>query len=86
VLHGRATLVAIVYDRDGKALNSVSNTLNINVPSAQYPQFMKQGINYRGQLDLPAQAAFLRAGIFDPASGRVGSLEVPISVPPPSAR
>jgi hypothetical protein len=27
-------------------------------------------------LDLPAQAAWLRAGIFDPSSGRVGSLEV----------
>jgi VWFA-related protein len=83
ILHGTATLVAIVYDRDGNALNSVSNTLNINVPSAQYPQFMKQGINYREQLDLPIQAAFLRAGIFDPASGRVGSVEVPISVPAP---
>jgi hypothetical protein len=51
------------------------------VPSTQYPQFLKQGIHYRAQWDLPAQAAWLRAGIFDPASGRVGSLEVPISMP-----
>jgi VWFA-related protein len=81
VLHGSATLVAIAYGRNGNALNSVSTTLNINVPSTQYPQFLKQGIHYRAQLDLPAQAAWLRAGIFDPASGRVGSLEVPISMP-----
>jgi hypothetical protein len=80
MLRGSATLLAIAYDRDGKALNSVSNTLNINVPSSEYPRFMKSGIQYRGQLDIPAQAAWLRAGIFDPSSGRVGSLEVPFSV------
>jgi hypothetical protein len=74
VLHGSTTLLAIAYDRDGKALNSVSKTLNINVPSSEYPQFMKSGIQYREQLDIPAQAAWLRAGIFDPSSGRVGSL------------
>jgi hypothetical protein len=80
VLHGSTTLLTIAYDRNGKALNSVSNTLNINVPSAEYTQFMKQGIHYDEQLDLPVQSAWLRAGILDPASGRVGSLEVPVSV------
>jgi VWFA-related protein len=80
VLHGNATILAIAYDRDGKALNSVTNTLNINVPSSEYSRFMKAGIRYREQLDIPAQAAWLRAGIFDPSSGRVGSLEVPFSV------
>ena len=82
VLHGSATLLAIAYDRDGNALNSVSNTLNINMPSAEYPLFMKSGIQYLEQLDIPTQAAWLRAGIFDPSSGRVGSLEVPFSVTP----
>jgi VWFA-related protein len=81
VLHGSATVLAIAYDRDGKALNSVSNTLNINVPTSEYPRFQKVGIQYREQLDLPAQTAWLRAGIFDPSSGRVGSLELPFSVP-----
>jgi hypothetical protein len=76
VLHGTATLLAIAYDQDGKPLNSVSNTLNIKVPPAQYPQFMKAGIRYREQLDLPAKAAWLRAGVLDPSSGRMGSLEV----------
>lgn len=80
VLHGSTTLLTIAYDRDGRALNSISNTLRINVPSADYQRFMKQGIHYHGQLDLPAQSAWLRAGILDSSSGRVGSLEVPVSV------
>ena len=81
VLHGSATVLAIAYDRDGKALNSVSNTLNITVPTSEYPKFQKLGIQYREQLDLPAKTAWLRAGVFDPTSGRVGSIELPFSVP-----
>ena len=79
VLHGQATLVSIAYDRDGKALNSVANTLSLNVPSAEYARFIKEGIHYREQLDIPAQAAWLRAGIYDHVSGQVGSLEVPLA-------
>lgn len=84
VLHGTTTLVVIAYDRDGQPLNSTSNTLNLTVPSVEYPRFMKEGIHYRQQLDIPAQAAWLRAGILDHTSGNVGSLEVPFSVSPPS--
>jgi VWFA-related protein len=79
VLHGQTTLVCIAYDRDGKALNSVANTLNLKVPSAEYAHFLKEGIHYGAQLDIPAHAAWLRAGIYDNVSGQVGSLEVPLS-------
>ena len=82
VLHGTVTLVAIVYSRDGTPLNSTSNTLNLNVPAAAFAQFVSQGINYPQQLDVPAQAAWLRAGILDQNSGEVGSLEVPLSFAP----
>ena len=78
VFHGQATLVSIAYDRDGRALNSIANTLSINVPSADYARFLKEGLHYREQLDIPVQAAWLRAGIYDHVSGQVGSLEVPL--------
>ncbi len=81
VLHGQATLVSIAYDRDGKALNSVANTLSLNVPSTEYARFVKGGIQYREQLDIPAQAVWLRAGVYDHVSGQVGSLEVPLGKP-----
>lgn len=80
VLHGATTLLTIAYDPDGRALNSVSNTLAINVPSAAYPQFLSGGIRYQQKLDIPAKTAWLRTGILDPVSGHVGSLEVPFSV------
>jgi VWFA-related protein len=81
-LQGAATLLSIVYDREGKPLNSASGTLQIHVPSAQYPEFLRQGIHYREPLDIPLQAVSLRAGVFDPASGRTGSLEVLLPPPP----
>jgi VWFA-related protein len=80
ILHGSTTLLTIAYDRDGKALNSVTNTLSINVPSTEYPRFLKGRIRYRQNLDIPAQSAWLRAGILDPVSGHVGTLEIPFSV------
>jgi VWFA-related protein len=80
MLKGGTTLVVIAYDRNGKPLNSVSNTLALHVPSAQYANFLKQGVRYRQELDLPAQTAWLRAGVMDQTSGSVGSLEVPFSV------
>jgi len=81
-LQGTATLLSIVYDREGKPLNSASGTLQIHVPSAQYPEFLKQGIHYREPLDIPLQAVSLRAGVFDPVSGRTGSLELFLPPPP----
>jgi VWFA-related protein len=81
-LQGAATLLSIVYDREGKPLNSASGTLQIHVPAAQYAAFLKQGIHHREQLDIPLQAISLRAGVFDPVSGRTGSLEVLLPPPP----
>jgi VWFA-related protein len=80
VLHDTVTLVAIAYDRNGTPLNSTSNTLNLNVPAAAFPQFLKQGMHYAQQLDLPAQAAWLRTGILDQNSGEIGSMEVPLTI------
>lgn len=80
VLHGTVTLVAIAYDRGGTPLNSTSNTLNLNVPAAAFCPIEKQGMQYPQQLDVPAQAAWVRAGILDQNSGEVGSIEVPLTI------
>jgi hypothetical protein len=37
-------------------------------------------ISLRGALDLPAGQISLRIAVYDPATVRVGSLEVPVSV------
>ncbi len=79
LLQGQLTLVVIAYDSNGAPLNSTSNTLALHVPAASVDQFVKQGIQYSQQLDVPAQAVWLRAGMLDQNSGEVGSLEVPLT-------
>jgi VWFA-related protein len=79
VLHGAATFVAIALDRDGKAVNSASGALELHVRSEQYSRFLKEGIQFHQQLDLPAQTRWLRAAVYDHDSGRIGTLEVPIN-------
>ncbi len=79
VLHGAVTFVAIALDRDGRALNSVSGALDLHVRSEQYPAFVKQGIQFHQPLDLPPQTRWLRAAVYDNASGRIGTFELPIS-------
>ena len=75
-LQGQLTLVAIAYDRNGTPLNSTSNTLALHVPDGSFAQFVKKGIQYSQELDVPAQAEWLRAGLLDQNSGEVGSLEL----------
>jgi hypothetical protein len=79
VLHGAATFVAIAIGRDGKAVNSVSGALDLHVRPEQYARFLKEGIQFHQQLDLPAQTKWLRAAVYDHDSGRIGTLEVPIN-------
>jgi VWFA-related protein len=78
VLHGAATFVAIAIDRDGRAVNSVSGALDLHVRPEQYSRFLKEGIQFHQQLDVPAQAKWLRAAVYDHDSGRIGTLEVAI--------
>jgi VWFA-related protein len=85
VLHGAATFVAIALDRDGKAVNSTSGTLDLHIRSDQYSRFLKEGIQFHQQLDLPAQTKWLRAAVYDHESGRVGTLEVPLNPAPSQA-
>jgi VWFA-related protein len=79
VLHGAATFVAIAIDRDGKAVNSASGALDLHVRPEQYSRFVKEGIQFHQQLDVPAQTKWLRAAVYDHDSGRIGTLEVPIN-------
>lgn len=53
---------------------------------AKYQAFIKGPFRFFQQLDLPAGALFLRIGIHDPASNKVGTLEVPVTVAKNSQR
>lgn len=74
-------LALISYSRDGRRLGEVDRHADIQIPPGNYAQAMKDGVPMRLQLDLPAGFEFLRIAVRDPMTGRLGSLEVPVSVP-----
>jgi VWFA-related protein len=78
--HASLEFVAVAYDRDGERLNSVDKAFTVNMNEDQYKQVMQKGLQIHQQIDLPAGEVYLRAGVHDLVSDRVGSVEVPLMV------
>jgi VWFA-related protein len=80
---GSISAAALAYDRDGKPLNWIANTIPISLSTDAWKQARQSGLQIHQILDLPAGDVFLRCGVYDPASGRIGTLEIPIHVTEP---
>jgi VWFA-related protein len=68
-----------VYNADGdEIVNSVSTTISPILPPTVYRSMLRGGANASQQIDVPATGDyFLRIGVHDLASDRVGAIEVP---------
>ena len=74
---GSVQAAVFVYDDRGKLLNTVSRTLHFDFTPQQYAEFQRLG--YREHLEVTAPAkgeSFLRIGIEEQTSGRIGTVEV----------
>lgn len=58
-----------------------SGALNLNFDSAQYQNTLKNGVTFTQQLQLPPGRYRLRLGVTDVVSHRIGTLDMPISIP-----
>jgi VWFA-related protein len=73
-------LALIAYDEDGKTVNYFEGSFALNLKDAQYSRVMAGKIPAVFPLDFPVGKGSLRIVILDRAAGRVGSLEVRVSV------
>jgi VWFA-related protein len=80
VWQGHVDALAIAYDRDGKLLNWAGNKVPIALDQAAWDQSSRSGLQIHQVLDLPAGDVFLRVGLYDPGSGRFGSMEIPLHI------
>ena len=69
------------YDADGKLVNSLSQSINLPITADQAQQLAKGPFRFFQQLDLPPGQIFLRMGVLDRTSNKVGTLEIPVTVP-----
>jgi VWFA-related protein len=74
------------YDVYGKLISRLDQKRDLNLTAEQYQQFIRsRAQQYFQQIDLPHGEIFLRVGILDGVSDKVGTLEIPLTVTGKSA-
>lgn len=86
--------VACVYDDDGVLINTQSNEIKATIKSTYYAALRQPGLHpgfqYQQEISVPVKGEYyLRIGVHDLTTDRVGAVELPVSVvsvlPPLSA-
>jgi len=71
-----------VYDSNDKLLTGLSQTVTMPLSDSSYQQMLKihGPVRFFQQIDLPQGQLFVRVGVLDPATNKVGTLELPLKV------
>jgi VWFA-related protein len=69
------------YDPDGRLVTIRSQTMQFPLTAAEYRQFIATPFQFFQELDLPPGPMTVRAGVLDGVSNKVGTLEIPLTVP-----
>jgi VWFA-related protein len=82
--------VIFVYDADGVLLNSVAGGISADFSADKFASLEKNGFHFHQDISVPVLgASFLRIGVIDETTNKVGAVELPVSAlaklpPPPS--
>jgi len=77
--HVQFDCALVAYDAADHRVNTIDRHVRLDMTASQYQQVLAAGIPFQMALDLPAVPVTLRLAVYDPATGRIGSLEVPIT-------
>jgi VWFA-related protein len=81
--HGSFRLLANSYDPDGQGLMQSASTADADLNPERYHEALSEGFRLRQEVDVPADASFLRLGVADLSSSYIGTLEIPLPVTVP---
>ncbi|MGA9668154.1 MAG: VWA domain-containing protein [Terracidiphilus sp.] len=76
---GMLNISLIAYDRYGKIASRKDQLVGLNIKPDVYPIFEQKGVQLHAQIEVPKGQYWLRTGIFDQSSHKVGTMEVPLS-------
>jgi VWFA-related protein len=77
---GTAEVVARFMAADGtQAGDTLAETVTLNLRPATYEAFLVGGLPYQKELTIPAKAVELKLLIGNPASGKIGTLTIPLA-------
>jgi hypothetical protein len=72
--------VAVAWDTNGKASANFSEEFRPPLTAAQMQSFLRSGMQVHENLLLKAGSYQLRLGVMDRLSGRIGTLDVPLTI------
>jgi hypothetical protein len=84
--HGGLELAVVAYNKDAKAINSVSTPASLILQPEEYAGYIKTGLRFHQELDLPTGQVYLRVAIFDTSADHAGATEFPLNVQPATAQ
>jgi VWFA-related protein len=84
---GVLNLSLIAYDRYGKIASRKDNVVELNIKPDVYEIFQQKGVQMHAEIGVPKGQYWLRTGVYDQGSHKVGTMEVALSsvVPMPAA-
>jgi hypothetical protein len=80
---GALNISLMVYDRYGNIISREDHLVALNIKPDAYAMFQNTGVQLHAQLAVPKGNYWLRTGIFDRASRKVGTMEIPLSAVKP---
>jgi len=82
---GLLELMLVAYENNGAPLNLVTTTEEVKLPEPLYASTANVEIHARQEIDLPNHALYLRAGLYEPASGNLGTIGISLTAAPAAA-
>jgi hypothetical protein len=77
---GSVEFVALVYDAEGELVNSATRVGHLTLPAERYAQLLERGLPFSQSIEVPEKGEyFLRFGVHDVMSDRVGAIEIPVA-------
>jgi len=79
VHHGTVEFVTLVYDQQGRQVNSLTSTMTLNVSDARYLPLLQSGLPLKQEIAVPVKGNyFIRIGVHDIPSDHIGAVEIPV--------
>jgi hypothetical protein len=76
---GKLNISLIAYDRYGKIASRKDHLAALSIKPDVYAIFQNTGVQLHAEIGVPKGNLWLRTGVYDQASQKVGTLEVPLS-------
>ncbi|UWZ85306.1 VWA domain-containing protein [Occallatibacter riparius] len=81
---GELNVSLIVYDRYGNVVTHEDHLAQLIIKPDVYAIFQNSGVQLHAEVSIPKGNYWLRTGVYDPGSGKVGTMEVALSSVNPS--